>query len=133
MQHHSERANDYPAPVNEVTPAVCTMGKTISEKRVKELRKTFDDDPSAKLAQNAVSNNELLEVALDRDLVQEIDFSFSIKLDKWKVTHQKRSGRCWLFATLNLFRPSTMKMMNVKNFEFSQAHIHFWDLSLIHI
>ena len=127
MQHHSERANDYPAPVNEVTPAVYTMGKTISEKRVKELRKTFDADPSAKLAQNAVSNNELLEVALDRDLVQEIDFSFSIKLDKWKVTHQKRSGRCWLFATLNLFRPSTMKKMNVKNFEFSQAHIHFWD------
>ena len=91
------------------------------------MRKTFDADPSAKLAQNAVSNNELLEVALDRNLVQEIDFSFSIKLDKWKVTHQKRSGRCWLFATLNLFRPSTMKKMNVKNFEFSQAHIHFWD------
>ena len=103
------------------------MGKTITKKRVKEMRKTFDADPSAKLAQNAVSNNELLEVALDRNLVQEIDFSFSIKLDKWKVTHQKRSGRCWLFATLNLFRPSTMKKMNVKNFEFSQAHIHFWD------
>ena len=71
------------------------MSKTISENRIKELRKSFDADPSAKLAQNAVSNNELLEVALDRDLVQEIDFSFSIKLDKWKVTHQKRSGRCW--------------------------------------
>ena len=103
------------------------MGETISENRVKELRKLFDADPSAKLAQNAVSNNDLLEVALDRDLVQEIDFSFSTKLDKWKVTHQKRSGRCWLFATLNLFRPSTMEKMNVKNFEFSQAHIHFWD------
>ncbi|MGB1797638.1 MAG: C1 family peptidase, partial [Candidatus Thalassarchaeaceae archaeon] len=99
------------------------MGKTISKNRVKELRKSFNADPSAKLAQNAVSNNELLEVALDRDLVQEIDFSFSVKLDKWKVTHQKNSGRCWLFATLNLFRPSTMKKMNVKNFEFSQAHI----------
>ena len=45
------------------------MGKTISKNRVKELRKTFDADPSAKLAQNAVSNNELLEVALEREVV----------------------------------------------------------------
>ena len=56
-----------------------------------------------------------------------IDSSFSIKLDDWKVTNQKSSGRCWLFATLNLFRPGTMKKLNVKNFEFSQSHIHFWD------
>mgnify|MGYP003345272493 CR=1 FL=1 len=62
--------------------AVDAMGETISENRVKELRKLFHADPSAKLAQNAVSNNDLLEVALDRDLVQEIDFSFSTKLDK---------------------------------------------------
>ena len=30
-----------------------------------------------------------------------------------------------LFATLNLFRPGTMKKMNVKNL-ISQSHIHFW-------
>ena len=60
-------------------------------------------------------------------MVQEIDFTFSTKLDEWKATNQKSSGRCWLFATLNLFRPGTMKKMNVKEFEFSQAHIHFWD------
>ena len=60
-------------------------------------------------------------------MVQEIDFTFSTKLDEWKATNQKSSGRCWLFATLNLFRPGTMKKMNVKEFEFSQAHIHYWD------
>jgi len=56
-----------------------------------------------------------------------MDFSFSTKLDEWNATNQKRSGRCWLFAALNLFRVDAMKKMNVKNFEFSQAHIHFWD------
>ena len=87
----------------------------------------FEGDPSAKVAQNAVSNAELTTLALRRDLVQSMDFSFSTKLDEWKVTHQKRSGRCWLFATLNLFRVGAMKKMNLKDFEFSQAHIHFWD------
>jgi bleomycin hydrolase len=90
-------------------------------------RKVFEGDPSAKVAQNAVSNAELTTLALRRDLVQSMDFSFSTKLDEWKVTHQKRSGRCWLFATLNLFRVGAMKKMKLKDFEFSQAHIHFWD------
>lgn len=91
------------------------------------MRAEFDGDPSAKVAQNAVTGNNVASVSLRRDLVQEVDFSFSTKLDNWKATNQKSSGRCWLFATLNLFRPGTMKKMNVKEFEFSQAHIHFWD------
>jgi len=103
------------------------MGKTITRKQVAELRKGFDAESSNKVAQNAVTNVQLPDLTLNRDLVQDIDDSFSTKLDDWKVTAQMRSGRCWLFATLNLLRVGAMKKMKLKNFEFSQAHIHFWD------
>ena len=103
------------------------MGKTITRKQVVELRKGFNAKSSNKVAQNAVTNVQLPDLTLNRDLVQDIDDSFSTKLDDWKVTAQMRSGRCWLFATLNLLRVGAMKKMNLKNFEFSQAHIHFWD------
>ncbi|MDP7002329.1 MAG: C1 family peptidase [Candidatus Thalassarchaeaceae archaeon] len=103
------------------------MESTVTDSQILNYRKVFEGDPSAKVAQNAVSNAELTTLALRRDLVQSMDFSFSTKLDEWKVTHQKRSGRCWLFATLNLFRVGAMKKMKLKDFEFSQAHIHFWD------
>ena len=103
------------------------MGESITNKQLKQFRINFANDPATRVAQNAVTNGNLIDVALNRNLVQSIDSSFSIKLDDWKVTNQKSSGRCWLFATLNLFRPGTMKKMNVKNFEFSQSHIHFWD------
>ena len=103
------------------------MPGEITKKQIDKMRKEFESDSSARVAQNAVTSNNLSSVTLRRDLVQEIDFTFSTKLDEWKATNQKSSGRCWLFATLNLFRPGTMKMMNVKEFEFSQAHIHFWD------
>ena len=103
------------------------MSKGVTEAQIEEFRKSFDSDPSATVAQNAVSNADLSTLALRRDLVQNMDFSFSTKLDEWSATNQRRSGRCWLFATLNLFRVGAMKKMNVKNFEFSQAHIHFWD------
>ena len=103
------------------------MSKGVTEAQIEEFRKSFDSDPSATVAQNAVSNADLSTLALRRELVQNMDFSFSTKLDEWSATNQRRSGRCWLFATLNLFRVGAMKKMNVKNFEFSQAHIHFWD------
>ena len=103
------------------------MPGEITKKQIDKMRKEFESDSSARVAQNAVTSNNLSSVTLRRDLVQEIDFTFSTKLDEWKATNQKSSGRCWLFATLNLFRPGTMKKLNVKEFEFSQAHIHFWD------
>ena len=89
------------------------MGESITNKQLKQFRINFANDPATRVAQNAVTNGNLIDVALNRDLVQSIDSSFSIKLDDWKVTNQKSSGRCWLFATLNLFRPGTMKKMNV--------------------
>ena len=103
------------------------MSRGVTKAQIEEFRKSFDSDPSATVAQNAVSNADLSTLALRRDLVQNMDFSFSTKLDDWNATNQRRSGRCWLFATLNLFRVGAMKKMNLKKFEFSQAHIHFWD------
>ena len=70
------------------------------------------------------------------------------------MTHQKSSGRCWIFAVLNairyrdffsfysllpeeiwmlisvsslFFRLPFVKQYNLEEFEFSQAHLFFWD------
>ena len=48
-------------------------------------------------------------------------------LDDWPVTNQARSGRCWMFAGLNLCRADTRNVLNVKEFEFSQNYLMFWD------
>ena len=100
---------------------------TITDEQIQALRKAFDTNPANKVAQNAVTSVQLPSLALNRSIIQDTANTFSTKLDDWKVTSQKSSGRCWLFAALNLFRVGAMKKMNVKSFEFSQAHIHFWD------
>ncbi len=91
------------------------------------LRTDFAADPSYRIAQNAVTKVAVQDVALDRAIVTSTDHSMSHHLDDWKVTNQKKSGRCWLFAGLNLVRPGAMSAMNVKDFEFSQNHTMFWD------
>src|SRR6266566_103927 len=91
------------------------------------LRKDFSANPAHKLAQNAVTRVTVDDVAISRDVVNNSDHSLSVLLDDWKVTDQQRSGRCWLFAGLNLLRVGAMKKMGLKEFEFSQNFAMFWD------
>jgi bleomycin hydrolase len=79
------------------------------------------------VVQNAVTQTSVEDIALNRDIVTSSDHSFSTTLDDWSVTHQKKSGRCWMFAGLNLFRPGAMAKMHLKQFEFSQNYLLFWD------
>ena len=72
-----------------------------------------------------LSSDRIDDIALKRDIVTSADFSFSHTLDDWKVTNQKSTGRCWMFAGLNLLRVGAMKKM--KEFEFSQNYTFFWD------
>jgi bleomycin hydrolase len=103
------------------------MSRDITTTQIDAYRSAFNADTSARVAQNAVCGQDVQSLSLSRAHVQDMDDSFSTKLDAWSATNQRRSGRCWLFAALNLFRVGTMKKLNVKEFEFSQAHIHFWD------
>ena len=99
----------------------------ITTATINEFRDAFEGDPTAKVSQNAVSMTTIDDIALVRDVVQSTDFTFSTHLDDWKVTNQKKSGRCWLFAALNMLRVPVMKTLNVKEFEFSQNWAMFWD------
>jgi bleomycin hydrolase len=67
------------------------------------------------------------DVAINREIINGTDHSLSTFLDDWKVTNQQRSGRCWLFAGLNLLRVGAMRKMGLKEFEFSQNYAMFWD------
>jgi bleomycin hydrolase len=91
------------------------------------LRKDFSASPAYRLAQNAVTRVSLDDAAISRQVVNSSDHSMSTLLDDWKVTNQQRSGRCWMFAGMNLLRVGAMRAMGLKEFEFSQNFVMFWD------
>jgi bleomycin hydrolase len=103
------------------------MDGTLSIGDLELLRKDFASNPTYRLAQNAVTRVSVDDVAINREIVNATEHSLSTLLDDWKVTNQERSGRCWLFAGLNLLRVGAMKQMGLKNFEFSQNYAMFWD------
>ena len=103
------------------------MDQTVTDEDLAQLRKEFVSSDHLRLMQNAVTQVKLDDVAIDRELLNSTDHSFSTRLDDWKVTNQEHSGRCWLFAGLNLLRVGAMQAMGLKDFEFSQNHAMFWD------
>ena len=104
-----------------------SAGAALHESDVELLRKEFQADPAMRIVQNAITRVPVDDVAIARAIVNEADHTMSASLDDWKVTSQGKSGRCWLFAGLNLLRPGTMGKLNVKEFEFSQNYMMFWD------
>ena len=103
------------------------MDRTLTTVDTELLRKDFTANPAYRLAQNAVTKVGVDDVALNREIVNNTSHSMSTLLDDWKVTNQERSGRCWLFAGLNLLRVGAMRKMGLKEFEFSQNYMMFWD------
>ena len=103
------------------------MSGKMTKKEIDRLRSNFSADENARIVQNAVTTTTVSEVALSREIVTNIDESFSTKIDDWKVTNQKASGRCWIFAFLNMIRYKMESKYKLKNFEFSYAYVHFYD------
>jgi len=52
---------------------------------------------------------------------------YSIDIPTLPAANQKASGRCWLFAALNVMREIIAKKYNLEKFEISQNYIAFWD------
>src|SRR5262249_2700832 len=103
------------------------MNGALSTEDLELLRKDFSANPAYRLGQNPVTQVPLDDVAINREIINNTHPFPSTLLDDWKVTNQERSGRCWLFAGLNLLRVGAMKKMGLKEFEFSQNYAMFWD------
>jgi bleomycin hydrolase len=103
------------------------MPRALDRETVEQLAKEFGASPGYRVVQNAVATTSVDEVALDRSVVVATDHSVSNLLDDWTATDQKKSGRCWLFAGANLLRVGAARALGVRDFEFSQNHLMFWD------
>ena len=97
----------------------------------RNLTDVFEDDfvkdKKKVMAQRAVHKNGIQASCESIEAKQTLRPVFSIDLETGKVTDQKRSGRCWMFAALNTFRHRIIEKFKIDDFELSQNYIFFWD------
>lgn len=86
-------------------------------------------DPKNRLALSALSSANPKDVLTTRStkIADQHVFNVRIPFEGAPITNQRSSGRCWLFASTNVFRVALMKKYNLDSFELSQAYLFFWD------
>lgn len=86
-----------------------------------------EQDPLAEVMRNAIIANGIEKVAFNTAAKINLQNNFNIEIKSGKITSQEKSGRCWMFAGLNLFRKKITETLNIEDFEFSQNFPMFFD------
>lgn len=91
------------------------------------MEERFDANRTNAVAMNTVVRNGVLKSAENYQAQRQTLHSYSVNLEQGSITSQKQSGRCWMFAALNVMRFDIIHNFNLEDFELSQAYPLFYD------
>lgn len=103
------------------------MSKHITPDALARYSSDFNGDRASRVARDAVTSGGLFKTCQNPMISRRDNYEFSLTLKQGAITHQKQSGRCWLFAATNVMRFRIIKNYNLENFELSQNYLLFWD------
>ncbi len=108
-------------------PSLYADDGALTPQMIEQYRASRQADGRNRAIYNAVTANDINNLALNRDVLNQYNDLFSHKIKTKGITNQKGSGRCWLFAGLNVMRPTVIDKYKLSSFEFSQSYLSFWD------
>lgn len=103
------------------------MDKHITADDIARAHEAFISDRANIVAKNAATSAGVRTAARVPEAAALATTTFDIQLKQGEITNQKRSGRCWMFASLNTMRFRIMGKLGLETYELSQAYPLFWD------
>ena len=100
----------------------------LSQAFLTEAKQAYQNNP-AKIVANSVILNGIDASARRQTSVISMQQVFSDEIETLDITNQKKSGRCWIFAGMNVLRYHMNRKLGFKNknFELSQPYLMFYD------
>ena len=97
--------------------------------KLNRLKKKFYKDDTNRIIQNSLCSNHLYRISEVREYMQSRDCDFSHILDpELVVSNQGLSGRCWMFAFLNVIRHELVRKYQLPHdFELSESYLCFYE------
>ncbi|MGP1413824.1 MAG: C1 family peptidase [Bacillales bacterium] len=92
-----------------------------------EYRKDYSTENKNVILRHALSTTNINDVVFDQKNLSEVQDNFSVNVKTLPVCNQYASGRCWIFAGLNVLREVIAKKCNLENFELSQNYVALYD------
>ena len=96
--------------------------------KLNNIKRNYENNNKNELISNMLFSNPLSKLSnfYEKNQTYNPVYNVSVK-PHLKVTNQKSSGRCWLFAALNVVRREMCDKYKLDNFEFSQSYLFFYD------
>ena len=105
----------------------CPAISPITADDLAAARDAFAAERASVVARNAVTSSGIRAAARVPEAVAANAMTFDVEVRQGERCDQQRSGRCWMFASLNTMRHRVISRYNLKTFELSQAYPLFWD------
>lgn len=102
------------------------MQKSITKDVLAKFKKSYDEGFS-KAAQNMIASAGILDASINFTKLNKNPDVFKKTVKIGKMTNQRQSGRCWMFAGLNTVRVNLMKKFKLGDIEFSHKYLYFYD------
>ena len=99
----------------QILPGFAKSDGSITPEMIKKYERQLDLKGTDKALMNAVTNTEMKQLTLNREIYNNHNDVFSFKIKTEGITDQKSSGRCWMFAGFNIMRPGVIKKYNPEN------------------
>lgn len=103
------------------------LTQSISPEQLREFELACENDPISRIAGRAVSKTGVNDICYDTRQARKMNYKFSVDIETLPAANQKASGRCWIFAGLNILREKIAKALNLEDFELSQNYLSFYD------
>lgn len=85
--------------------------------------------PEVQRLRDSAENMGLAKVALNRKVIAHHNTRYTNTIPNGPITNQAQSGRCWIFAGLNMIRSALLSEKRLpEDFEFSENYIYFFSM-----
>ena len=101
--------------------------KELTKEYLNEIDSEYKENKIYKLSRLALNKTKISDLVRIGEEKSHLGNNFSIDIKTMKVANQKNSGRCWIFAGLNILREEVAKRYDIEDFELSQNYIAFYD------
>jgi bleomycin hydrolase len=99
----------------------------ITSEMLARMERGYAARPELNVISNAISRTKLEDAAFVPAGAAKLRMDFSVTVPTTGITNQKQSGRCWMFATMNLLRERVVAKCGMKELALSGTYLAFYD------
>ena len=106
---------------------VAGSSRQLTESQIEAMGDSLKRNAAFTSVQTVLFNQQFNDAFINQRVLKDHNSDYTYEIEIGNISDQKRTGRCWMYAGLNVIRHRVKDRLNLKEFEFSENYLFFWD------